>query len=147
MNTLASGDRLGSLAPVADRGSRAQNRRRRSLRTAVATASEILWAALLLLVLAFLVSRGTALSAAVDDVAAAFHEARASSADESATEAAASQTQELAARLARDENHLALLERKYAELKMRLAPPAPAPKELEPPRARPVAKPKAAKQR
>ena len=145
MSTIASSGSPGKLAPLANSRSRELHGRKPSLRTAAATASEVLWAALLLLVVGFLVARGTALSAAVEDVAAAFHDARTTTADEGATEAAASQAQELAARLARDENHLAVLERKYAELKERLAPPVP--HGFEPARPNPAPKPRTPKTR
>jgi Sec-independent protein translocase protein TatA len=124
VNTIASSDPPGIIAA---RGSAL--RQSSSLHSAAATAQEILWSVLLVIVIVFLLARGPALSAAAQDLAAAVHQARTPAAESPAV-AAASESQELAARLARDENQLVALERKYAELKQRLAPPAP--KGLEP---------------
>ena len=148
MNTIASSDPTGILAEHPSRlrlrkaVSRPKAARRTSpLHSAAATATEILWSILLVIVIVFLLARGPVLSAAAEDLAAAVHQSRTPVSADSPAVAAESQAQELAARLARDENQLVALERKYAELKQRMAPPAPTPKELEPPVQGPKLKP------
>ena len=137
MNTIASSDPPGIIADHSDRrpwpkaARRPAARRGSTLQSAAATATEVLWSILLVIVIVFLLARGPALSSAAEDLAAAVHQSRTPAAAESPSAAAESQAQELAARLARDENQLVALERKYAELKQRLAPPAP--KDIEPP--------------
>ena len=82
----------------------------------VETTAEILWAALLILVIGFFVSKGSVISRVFDEAASAFHRG-----GEPAARASEAQIQDLELRMAAEERKLSTLERGYAQLKERHA--------------------------